>query len=377
MSTTIKLKKVVPAAVVSAPAAPVNQSAPPIVIVTPPPAAVATAPPAVIVMQPPAKTQAEIDYAEFLAFKAMKAAVDSSPAPILTPSVVPAAQTVEQQADAILARPDPITQAPPAVAAPAADIRTPEDAEEDRTVTAPGHYKAIAGVEGNWNAKRHAIVPRVQIVQGNGQLSARFPVSTLLLQDDVFLPAATMVQVRPSVRFVPLNLRLQYRERLEKDAQNSGLKPRIAFSPEDVLAMGGQYEWKNNVRPNFEETARVVMLIEQPPLPEGAVEHPGFSELPGLKGKFCPAVYYASGVAFAYFAKVIYSASVSTLKIQGPDGIPIPYMPKRWWKFTVDTRRWGSFSPWCLIANQTPVDTSNEERDWIAGFLGQEILDEE
>lgn len=401
MSTTIKLKKAAaPAAAATAPVAtpPAATAAPatPAPVSQAAPAAVAApAAPAPVAPAPPQKTKEQIEYEEFQAYKAMCAgSPPAGPTPVATtPIAAPAPAELAQTAPPVVpAQTAPAVAAAPAVETPeqfadrtmADQIRTPEDAAEEATLTAPGHYKAVPGVEGAWDSKRHAIVPRVQIVQGNGQLSQRFPVSTVLLQDEVFLQAANATpNAKTVVRFVPLGLRLQYRERLEKEQQNSGLKPRIAFTQDDVTAMGGTWEWKNNQRPNFEETARIVFLLAQPTItkPDGAtelVDHPAFTELPGLTGRFCPAVYYASGVAFAYFAKPIYSASVSTLKIAGPDGKSmIPYLPKRWWKFSVETRRWGNFAPWSLIANQTTEDTSIPERDYIASFLGLDILDEE
>jgi hypothetical protein len=392
MSTRISLKKAAPAAAVAGAPAPVTQpvAAAPVAAPVAQPAA-PVVPQQVVAQAAPAETPEEREYREYQEFKRMKAAqaapVAAQPAPaapvaapvptvpvtVLPPSTpVPAQETPEQFANRTMA--DQIVQ-PPVVTQPApAEIVTPEDQDnQTRTVTATGHFKGEAGVEGAWDNSRHTIVPRIQIVQGNGQLAARHPVSTLLLQDDVFLPAANATTNRPNVLFVPVRNRLQYREIMTNEMRNSGLKQRIAFTPEDVTAMGGTYEWKNNVRPTFEETARVVLLMHQP---EG-IDLPLFSEIPGLTGKYAMAVYYASGVAFAYFAKPIYSASVSTLKIANEENQLVPYLPKRWWKFNVDTRRWGNFAPWCLIANQTTQDTDAAIRAFVAPYLKTEVLDED
>jgi hypothetical protein len=362
MSTTIKLKRATPAAdaaAVASPAQPAVQAAPvvqqaPVVQVQP---AVQVQPE--VPTAPVVETPEQLEAREFAEFKARKAAAA-------------AAQTVPVVAVQVVT-PPPVVTVPPVVMPPQVEvISTPEDAAE-KTVVTQGHYKAVPGLEGAWDSRRHAIVPRLQIVQGQGELARKHPQGTLLLQDEVFLPAPNATTAKVSVSFVPFQLRLQYRERLSPEQQAGGLKPRTAFSLEEVGEMGGTTEWLNNVRPNWEETARAALFII---LPTG-IDHPAFDAIEGLPGKYTMAVYYAAGVAFPYFAKPIVTAAMSTLKVPGEaPGTFVPYMPKRFWKFMVDAKRWGNFNPLCLVANQTTVDTDAATRQYINQFVNATVSDE-
>jgi hypothetical protein len=271
------------------------------------------------------------------------------PAPVVQPPVIP-----------IPTEPDVVEP----------DIVNPED--HDRTLTAPGHFRA-APAEGDWNVAKHAIVPRLQIVQGNGALSREHPSGTLLLAGEVLIPAPSVLKAETVVRFVPIQHRLQWRERLDPAQYAAGLKPRIAYSREEVRAYGGTTEWVNGQRPSWEETTRTVLLLELP----NTLEHTAFDAVPGLSGKYALCVYFSAGVSFKYFGQVLYSASITTLRVPVEGSTErVSYLPKRWWKAKVDARQFGKQAPWTLVPTQTTEDTSEAVRAYCNGFLNAVVDDE-
>lgn len=251
------------------------------------------------------------------------------------------------------------------------EISTPEDANEARTI-APRAARAIAPMGGNsgailgeWSAS-DILHPRLQIVQGNGELAKRYAHGTLLLADDVFLDAPNATNPSRAILFVPVQMKKQYREVLSQEQIAAGLKPRTAFSKEEVQQLGGSTEWgaTKGQKPDWKATGRFVLLVKQP----DGVDHPAFSEVEGMDGRYALCVYYAAGVAYETFAKVILTAAASTLSIAGT-----PYLPKRWWTFTVEPRKWGPYSPFGLIAKQKTEDTSDAVRDYANGFVNATV----
>lgn len=355
-------------------AVPAAQAIPTAASVTVPPG-VPTPAAAAPVPAPVVKTPEEIEAEEFAAFKKAKAAREASTV------TVPAAPTAVVLAPA--PNPAPIIQVAAAAPVPGAvtlvptvstEIVTPEDREENRQVTTQnffGNNGAKGGMEGDWD-QSNLILPRLQVVQGSGQLSQRFPGGSVIIADEIFLQPSNAQSPAIPINFVPIQNRKQFRERVD---QNSGLKARIAFGKDEVRALGGTTEWgAKKERPTWEETARLVMLVQQP---EG-IDHPAFSEIEGLPGKFAVLVYYASGVSFKHTGEVIATAAASTLRVPtNKPGETVPYLPKRWWRLTCEARPWGRFSPFAIVSRQTTAETDATVRSYCNGFLNRNVADDE
>ena len=171
----------------------------------------------------------------------------------------------------------------------------------------------VEGVEGDWGAD-DVKFPQLKLVQGSGPLSQQFDPGTVIYNEIELFPPASVKEgaVIPSLRFVPVSMMKQQREKLSQENVAEGLMPRIVNTVAEVEELGGTTRWVGNVRPDnlWEPSARCIFLIEQP---EGS-EHPGF--VLELDGKlFAVAVYYAAGGAYRDSAKIIFNTAMTSLLI--------------------------------------------------------------
>jgi hypothetical protein len=205
------------------------------------------------------------------------------------------------------------------------------------TAVAVRNQFADSGFEGDWGADDLKF-PQVKLVQGSGERSTQFDEGTLVL------------------RFVPVHIKKQFREKLTQEDFQNGVMPRIVDTVAEVEELGGTTRWVGREQPDnyWEPSSRCLLLIE---LPEGS-DHPGFPL--ELDGKFyAVAVYYAAGGAFREFSKVIFNAAPVSLLVPvlNEDGTPAkdertnrPLKKSLLWKcfWTVNWARKaaGNFNPW-------------------------------
>lgn len=208
--------------------------------------------------------------------------------------------------------------------------------------------------------------PRLQIVQGSGELSKKYSHGTVLLDDTVLFKAVDPSEPQPTFRFVPLGLIKAFRERLDmNDPDNKDVQPRIAHTKDEVLRLGGTTEWRNGEQPTWNPTATVMMLIEKP----DNTNHAGFNM--EAKGKlYCPAVFYASGTSYRQVATKIFNASQYQLVELDAIGQPVKVIYKKYWVATLAKVPAGSYTVFTLDVRLGEEITGPELRGLSQRFLG-------
>lgn len=207
--------------------------------------------------------------------------------------------------------------------------------------------------------------PRLQIVQGSGELSNKYSHGTILLDDTVLFKATEPSEPKPNFRFIPLGLIKAFRERLDmNDPDNKDVIPRIARSKEEVMRLGGTTEWQNGEQPTWNPTATVMMLIEKP---EGTL-HSGFSLEAGGK-LYCPAVFYASGTSYRTVATKIFNASQHQLIEMDAAGQPQRIVYKKYWNSTVAKVPAGSYTVFTFDVRLSEEITAEPARELCRRFL--------
>lgn len=177
----------------------------------------------------------------------------------------------------------------------------------------------VEGFDGDWGSE-DVKLPRLQLVQGSGELSSLHDVGTTLLNDEELLPPPSLKDgaVNAVLRIIPVYMLKQWKEKLTQEQQTEGMMPRFAKDSAEVNALGGTTTWGGgNSQPEnyWEPSCRCILLIEQPE----DNEHPGFNL--SLDGKmFAVAIYYAGGSAFRDSAKIFYNVSKTQLLIPVVDG---------------------------------------------------------
>lgn len=274
----------------------------------------------------------------------------------------PAPQTVEAAATVVSSTPvnkEPQEALPgvPANVAPA---------PEPTTALAPRPSAGLAvsedsGLAGEYTADDIRL-PRLQIVQGSGELSSKFNVGSLLYADEVLCPPNDPAKPSRVLRFIPVFLRKQFRENLTKEQKDAGDMPRIVNTLDEVRAYGGTTQFIGDEKPSWSPSAQVFLMLEQP---EG-VDHTGF--LMEIEGKcYGPAVYYASSTAYRTLALPIINAGLADQRSAKP-GVNV--LPKRVWKLTIAKRPAGDFTIFVPEAKATIELTSETLRAECLGLMG-------
>ena len=227
------------------------------------------------------------------------------------------------------------------------------------------------GFEGDWGAD-DVKFPQLKLVQGSGPLSQQFDAGTIIFGDlELFRPASVKDgAVNPFLKFAPISITKQWREKLSQDSVAEGLMPRIAQNLAEVEELDGTTRWSGDTMPDnlWEPSARCILLIEQP---EGN-EHPGFAlELDGKV--YAVAVYYAAGGAFRDSAKVIFNTAMTSLLVPllDSENKPIvkngrpqkrPLLYKNYWRLSFAKKQAGNFTPWRPIVKLQKEETGPEAR---------------
>lgn len=252
-------------------------------------------------------------------------------------------------------------------------VTRPKTAISARNAPAP-----VEGFDGDWGAE-DVKFPQLKLVQGSGPLSQEFDAGTVIYGEQELLPPASVKEgaKNPVIRFVPIAITKQWREKLSQDAVAEGLMPRIVNTLAEVEELGGTTRWIGNTMPDnlWEPSARCIFLIEQP---EGS-EHPGFAmELDGKS--YAVAVYYAAGGAFRESAKVIFNTAMTSLLVPVLDGegkpvtrngrpVKKPMLFKNFWTLSFAKKQAGNFTPWRPIVKLLPrEETGADIRNYCEGL---------
>lgn len=235
-----------------------------------------------------------------------------------------------------------------------------------------------SGFDGDWGAEDLKF-PQLKQVQGSGPLSTEFDNGTIIYGEVELLPPPSMKEnaVNRHIRFVPISITKQFREKLSEEAVQNGDMPRIFNSIQEVEDAGLTTRWVGNSQPdNFAEpSARCLFLLE---LPEGS-EHPGFSlELDGKQYGVC--VYYAAGGAFRDSAKIIFNTAQTSLLVPVMEGnepkkTATGQIQKRvllyrnFWTLNFAKKKAGNFTPWRPIVKLTKDETGPGVRAYIDQLL--------
>ena len=239
---------------------------------------------------------------------------------------------------------------------------------------------SVEGFEGDWDSS-DVKFPQLKLVQGSGPLSQQYDVGTLIFGEaELFAPPSVKEgAVNPSLRFVPISLTKQWREKLTQDQIAEGLMPRIVATMDEVHELGGTTTWggASTVPDNYwEPSARCVLLLERP---EGT-DHPGFAlELDGKL--YGIAVYYAAGSAYRDSAKVIYNTASTQLlsAVLDAEGKPVtnngrpvkkPFLAKNFWKLSFGKKSSpkSSFTWWGPTVKLIKEETGPELRSYCDGL---------
>lgn len=185
---------------------------------------------------------------------------------------------------------------------------------------------------------RHA---QLKIVQGSGPMSQKFQIGALVLGDEELLPPGhpdpAKAAANPLLKFVPVQIKKQFRENISQEDYANGVMPRIANSLAEVEALGGTTQWIGGEKPSWSPSGRVLMLVKRP---ENS-EHPAFAfELDG--DVWAPCVFYAAGGSWTAFPKVIFSNQTSLFEGVPPNRRVV--LPKYTWSFRAVRKQYEKFA---------------------------------
>lgn len=236
---------------------------------------------------------------------------------------------------------------------------------------------SVEGFDGDWGAD-DVKYPQLKLVQGSGPLSKEYDAGTIIFgEEELFPPASVKADaVKPSLRFVPISITKQWREKLSQDAVGEGLMPRMVSTLAEVEELGGTTRWLGNEMPDnlWQPSARCVLLVEQPP----GSGHPGFTlELDGKL--YGVAIYYAAGGAFTASAKVIFNTAMTSLLVPVTDGegkpvvrngrpVKKPLLWKSFWALSFGKVQAGNFTPWRPAVKLIKEETGPNVRDYCEGL---------
>jgi hypothetical protein len=238
----------------------------------------------------------------------------------------------------------------PAPAAATAPATTSHNRSVQKYQPAP-----VEGFDGDWGAD-DVKFPQLKLVQGSGPLSQTFDAGSIIYGEELLFGPASVREGAPKqlIKFAPISITKQWREKLSQEQVGEGLMPRIVGTIAEVEELGGTTRWVGNQMPEnlWEPSARCILLIEQPT----GCEHAGFNmELDGKM--FSVAVYYAAGGAFRASAKVIFNTAMTQLLVPvlNDANEPLivngraqkrPLLYKNFWHLSFAKVQAGNFTPW-------------------------------
>lgn len=250
----------------------------------------------------------------------------------------------------------------------------------DSTIAVPRDAAPVDGFGGDWGAEDLKF-PQLKQVQGSGPLSKIFDSGTIIYGDlELFkAPSVAAGAVNPSLRFIPIDIQKQFREKLSDDQVKDGQMPRIfqSLAEVDEAGLTTRWQWGTDKPDNLAEpSARCLFLLE---LPEGN-EHPGFALELGGKS-YGPAIYYCAGGAFRECAQVIYNTAKTSLLVPILDaaGVPVkgPHnnilkrslVYKNFWSMNWAKKDVNGYTVWRPVVKLSKDQTGDDIRAYCEGLL--------
>lgn len=205
-------------------------------------------------------------------------------------------------------------------------------------------------------------IPQLKIVAGSGALSEKFNVGSLLFAGELLFkaPDVSPGAKNPLLRFVPMVVQKQWREKLTQQEVLEERMPRTVDTLEEARRLGGSTAWgEDRTPPRWSESGKCLLLLERP---EGS-EHPGFSYVVGDR-HYAPAVYYCANTAYRHFVKPI----VNQCKMTNTP------LTQNFWTFGVERTRSGSFNVWVPGIKRLLVETSPAVQELISRFRSAPVV---
>jgi len=220
-------------------------------------------------------------------------------------------------------------------------------------VVRPSLSTGIDGLEGQFDTS-DLRVPRFQIVNGSGELAKRYNQGVTLYADEILfgIPNLQDRASNPTLRFVPVKVKPQFRENLTKEEMEEGLTSRVVDTIQEATALGGGIGYsESGEKLRWQKSAKCLLLLEEP----ANCKHPGFTiEADGKR--YAPAVYYASGGAYGRFVLPIFNKTRMQSVVPGKKAV----LEKFVWTMRIVRTEGGKFSVWVPEINMLREETGPE-----------------
>jgi hypothetical protein len=210
-------------------------------------------------------------------------------------------------------------------------------------------------------------MPQLKLVNGSGELSQKWNQGTLLFADELLWnpPNIQPGAKNPTLIFIPVRIKKQFRENLSQEEVQEGAMPRVVNTRAEAEEMGGSTVWAGNQKPRWSPSAACMFLLQEPEHQDRLDEdrHPAFSYQ--LDGKnWALGMYFAGGVAYNESAKLILSNAYTVLKEKGQI-----VLHKRLWTFQVGKKKAGNFSIFVPVMRLTRENTGPEAVEFIQSIM--------
>ncbi|HUS59449.1 MAG TPA: hypothetical protein VM141_12430 [Planctomycetota bacterium] len=150
-------------------------------------------------------------------------------------------------------------------------------------------------------------LPRLQIAYGVGKLAKEYTPGDLVLGGDNLL-----VHKKTPLHIIILHVDSYWKEYVSNDLFQSGVRPRVFQSLDQVRKAGGRTEWANGQGPDFSPAMDLKMLIQQP---EGVIC--GLFGIAVGDKQYAPAVWSVDKTAYRRIAPLILTCAKFTLAVRG------------------------------------------------------------
>lgn len=226
------------------------------------------------------------------------------------------------------------------------------------------------GLEGEFE-QSDLKIPQLKIVNGSGALSQKFNQGSLILGEQLLWMPPNLQQPNaknPTLVFIPVKVKKQFRENLTQEQVTEGLMPRVVNSraeADDLAGDPNSTQWVNGQRPRWSPSATCLLLVAEPELNESVEQDSQFMRRYDDRN-WALAVYYASGMGYAESAKVILSNAYTVLRERSGRIV----LHKRLWTWQVGKKKPGQFAVFVPILRLTREDTGPETLEAIEDIIG-------
>lgn len=242
---------------------------------------------------------------------------------------------------------------------------------------------------GDWTSDDIAI-PNLRIVAGSGKLVEMYQAGSTIFSDEVLLnpPDPRKPENNKTFLWAPVTMDKGFREKISQEDRLRGVNARIVSSIAEVVRLGGTARWIGDVKPTWEPTAAVTVVIQRP----SWSDHPGFGidvgevDKDGKPVLYAVGMYYCTGTAFREVVELVTAQAQQTLRVPvlDADGKPMvdpvtkrPKMKimlhKNFWSWGTIPKTMGKFTVTVPVVQMKPVQTSDALRVYIADLLASRV----